>query len=176
MMRGELYKDDRGLPLIVLENENNSAVAVNLTDGMILCGRDWWNEGAAKQITAREAWALCVEYRLARLPLSRRTDPVILSDLTLINNLDVTCDDRFHIGDLYEDGGYNPCLCCAIDAREGVDFYGISLVDGSMPRMADIRHAQRLTPAEAWIWRTLGPQGYPKEQIDVDFAVRHRWW
>jgi hypothetical protein len=52
-------------------------------------------------------------------------------------------------GDLYEDAFYHPCVCFGID--DGFA-WGISLIDGSYPRTADIHMggARKLSLDEAW--------------------------
>ena len=71
-------------------------------------------------------------------------------------------------GDLYEDPFYHPCLCIAVENKEVT---GISLVDGSYPRAADIgvSDVRKLTVQEAWHWRRFGPS-------DRDVPPQHRWW
>lgn len=71
-------------------------------------------------------------------------------------------------GDLYEDTFYHPCLCIAVENKEVT---GISLVDGSYPRAADIgvSDVRKLTVQEAWHWRRFGPS-------DRDVPPQHRWW
>jgi hypothetical protein len=71
-------------------------------------------------------------------------------------------------GDLYEDTFYHPCLCVAVENLEAT---GISLVNGTYPRSADIgiSDVRKLTPAEAWLWRLHGPS-------DVEVPEEFRWW
>ncbi len=71
-------------------------------------------------------------------------------------------------GEIYEDTCYHPCLCIAVDNGAAL---GISLIDGSYPRSADIgiSNVRKLTPAEAWRWRMCGPE-------DADVSVTPRWW
>ena len=71
-------------------------------------------------------------------------------------------------GDLYEDGAFHPCLCVRV-FQGGVT--GISLVDGSYPRSADIgvSGVRKLTPEEAWRWRLKGPD-------DEEIPSASRWW
>lgn len=82
--------------------------------------------------------------------------------MTITNAVDIAP------GDLYEDTFYHPCLCVAIENKEVT---GISLVDGSYPRAADIgvSDVRKLTPAEAWHWRRFGPK-------DTVVPVDQRWW
>ena len=72
-------------------------------------------------------------------------------------------------GDLFEDCRYHPCLCYDIsDDGEGV--FGISLVDGStIPHSVLHCGVRKLTPAEAWRWKSEGP-------ADVEFEPGERWW
>ncbi len=60
-------------------------------------------------------------------------------------------------GDLFEDCRYHPCLCYDI-SDDGDGIFGISLVDGStwQCRIAGCR-VRKLTPAEAWRWKSEGP-------------------
>ncbi len=71
-------------------------------------------------------------------------------------------------GDLYEDAAYHPCLCIGVE-RDHV--WGISLVDGSRPRVTDLFMSgiRKLTVEEAWQWRTQGPP-------DGDRLVEKKWW
>ncbi len=71
-------------------------------------------------------------------------------------------------GDIYEDSAYHPCLCMG---TEGHEIWGVSLIDGSYPRSEDIAFSgvRKLTPGEAWIWRTQGPP-------DVHLEDRYQWW
>ncbi len=72
-------------------------------------------------------------------------------------------------GDLFEDCRYHPCLC--YDVGDGGEaLFGISLVDGSTIQCS-ISHCgvRKLTPAEAWRWKSEGP-------ADVEFEPGDRWW
>ncbi|KFN42593.1 hypothetical protein [Arenimonas oryziterrae] len=66
---------------------------------------------------------------------------------------DSTVDIRS--GDIYEDSAFHPCLCIGIE--DGMA-WGISLIDGSYPRNADLHMSgvRKLTPAQAWEWKQLG--------------------
>src|SRR5262245_59789446 len=68
----------------------------------------------------------------------------------------VTSEAEIVPGDIYEDTFYHPCLCIAVQNKEVT---GISLVDGSYPRAADIgvSDVRKLTSSEAWHWRLFGP-------------------
>jgi hypothetical protein len=57
-------------------------------------------------------------------------------------------------GDIYEDSAFHPCLCLGL---EGGDPWGVSLIDGSYPRACAVEVARKLTFAEAWEWKMLGP-------------------
>ena len=72
------------------------------------------------------------------------------------------------VGAIYEDAFYHPCLCIGND---GETVWGISLVDGTYPRSEDLQRSglRTLSPEEAWIWRTKGPQ-------DVELESKYRWW
>jgi hypothetical protein len=80
----------------------------------------------------------------------------------------VTSDSDIRPGDIYEDTFYHPCLCLGVVDGQA---WGISLVDGSYPRSADLRVSgtSKLTLEEAWEWRTQGPR-------DVVLDPRRRWW
>jgi len=71
-------------------------------------------------------------------------------------------------GDIYEDVFFHPCLCLGVTDGQA---WGISLVDGSYPRSTDLRVSgiAKLTPEEAWEWRTRGPR-------DTTLEPKHRWW
>jgi flavin reductase (DIM6/NTAB) family NADH-FMN oxidoreductase RutF len=60
-------------------------------------------------------------------------------------------------GDIFEDCRYHPCLCYDTD-DDGERIFGISLVDGSTWQCS-ISHCgvRKLTPAEAWQWKSAGP-------------------
>jgi hypothetical protein len=80
----------------------------------------------------------------------------------------ITKENDLKAGEIYEDGFFHPCLCLGI--RDG-QAWGISLIDGSYPRHADLRvgGTTKLTLEEAWEWRTRGPRD---ESIDP----KRRWW
>jgi hypothetical protein len=80
----------------------------------------------------------------------------------------VTTTAEIKPGDIYEDTFYHPCLCVAVQYREVT---GISLVDGSYPRAADlgVSGVRKLTPEEAWHWRRFGPK-------DATVSIGNRWW
>lgn len=80
----------------------------------------------------------------------------------------IKSDDGLRPGDIYEDGFYHPCLCLGVEYGQA---WGISLVDGSYPRGADLRMSgtKKLTLEEAWEWREKGPR-------DVDLPPERRWW
>jgi hypothetical protein len=67
-------------------------------------------------------------------------------------------------GDLFEDCRYHPCLCYDI-SDDGMAIFGISLVDGSTWQCS-ITHCgvRKLTPAEAWHWKSEGPADVAGEQ------------
>ena len=71
-------------------------------------------------------------------------------------------------GEIYEDTLYHPCVCVAV---ENMEVTGISPIDGSYPRSADIgvSNVRKLTPEEAWLWRRCGPS-------DANIPKAHRWW
>lgn len=51
-------------------------------------------------------------------------------------------------GDMYEDAFLHPCICIGVE--EGCA-WGVSLIDGSYPRTADIRMgARKISLEEAW--------------------------
>lgn len=85
---------------------------------------------------------------------------------------------RLKVGGFYEDCGYHPCLCTAI---EGDEITGISLVDGSIPRSCSIaRCAPRpITAKEAIALRLDGPSQECKDHIKSLEAVGwsfQKWW
>jgi hypothetical protein len=60
-------------------------------------------------------------------------------------------------GDLFEDCRYHPCLCYEI-SDDGDGIFGISLVDGSTWQCSISGcRVRKLTPAEAWRWKSEGP-------------------
>ncbi len=70
-------------------------------------------------------------------------------------------------GDLFEDCRYHPCLCYYI-SDDGTHIFGISLVDGSTWQCCISGcGVRKLTPAEAWRWKSEGP-------ADVDFEPREQ--
>jgi hypothetical protein len=76
--------------------------------------------------------------------------------------------DQLKPGDIYEDPFYHPCLCLAVENLEAT---GISLIDGSYPRAADIgvSDVRKLTLEEAWHWKMFGPR-------DAEVSPENRWW
>jgi hypothetical protein len=81
---------------------------------------------------------------------------------------DIQSGNDIDIGEIYEDVFYHPCICIGCDEFQ---VWGISLVDGSYPRSVDVKVSaiRKLTPEEAWHWRTKGP-------IDPDTEVADKWW
>jgi hypothetical protein len=74
-------------------------------------------------------------------------------------------------GELFEDCRYHPCLCYDVgDPGHEEAVFGISLVDGSTCQCS-VAHCglRKLTPAEAWRWKSEGPP-------DVAFDPKDRWW
>lgn len=76
--------------------------------------------------------------------------------------------DELQPGDIYEDTFYHPCLCLSVQYLEAT---GISLVDGSYPRAADIgiSNVRKLTLEEALHWKMHGPR-------DATVSPKNRWW
>ena len=82
--------------------------------------------------------------------------------------------DELHRGDFYEDCAYHPCLC----TRTEYDMVeGISLVDGSYPRLCGVPHCgvRKLTFEEAVQWRFYGPPDVPPE-IESDMPAAQKYW
>lgn len=75
-------------------------------------------------------------------------------------------------GQFYEDCGYHPCLCIAVE--EDGEVRGISLVDGNV-RACDLHHCgvKRLSFDEALAWRFEGPRDLP---TNVKLEAKQRWW
>jgi hypothetical protein len=75
-------------------------------------------------------------------------------------------------GQLYLDRKYHPCVCIETSKFH---VWGVSLVDGSMPRTCDSREGEilNLSAQEAYLLRTAGPQaiGLPN-LVPADQA----WW
>ena len=73
-------------------------------------------------------------------------------------------------GDLFEDCRYHPCLCYDVgDAGHEDALFGISLIDGSTWQCSIVKcGVRKLTPAEAWQWKSEGP---PVE----DLPPEERW-
>lgn len=80
----------------------------------------------------------------------------------------VETEDDIKPGEIYEDTFYHPCLCMGIEHRA---VWGISLIDGSFPRSADIGMSgvRKLTLEEAWHWKSHGP-------ADVELEPNSIWW
>jgi hypothetical protein len=72
--------------------------------------------------------------------------------------------DSIKPGDVYEDSAFHPCLCMGVDIDDGF-IWGVSLIDGSHPRDADIYMGgiRKLTIQEAWRWKNLGPAAIAAE-------------
>ena len=71
-------------------------------------------------------------------------------------------------GDIYEDSYAHPCLCVELNGQE---VKGVSLVDGSYPRVEDLTYhtIRKLTVDEARHWRLFGPN-------DKEIDLSARWW
>lgn len=82
--------------------------------------------------------------------------------------LDIVTSDDIHVGDIYEDSFYHPCLCLC---KEGMLISGVSLIDGSWPRAEDIGLSgiRVLSCDEALLWKQQGPQ-------DIVLEKKWRWW
>jgi hypothetical protein len=76
--------------------------------------------------------------------------------------------------DLYEDCSYHPVLCLGVNYRED-EIWGVSLVDGSIPRSCSLLHCgvKRLTPKQAWQLKRNGPVS---SKIRAQFPAERRWW
>lgn len=71
-------------------------------------------------------------------------------------------------GDVFEDCRYHPCYCYDV-ADDGASVFGISLLDGSTWQCGIVScRVRKLTPAEAWRWKSEGP---PPE----DLPPEERW-
>lgn len=78
------------------------------------------------------------------------------------------------VGDIYEDSGYHPVLCTAID-YENDDISGISLIDGSYPRSCSLRHPgiRKLSVEEALEIHRKGPT---EPELRAKISGERRWW
>lgn len=72
------------------------------------------------------------------------------------------------VGEIYEDSYSHPCFCVEVNDQE---LKGISLVDGSYPRVEDLKFSKirKLSATEAWHWRLHGPS-------DKSLDMAGRWW
>lgn len=68
---------------------------------------------------------------------------------------------RLKPGDLFEDCSYHPVLCLGVDYK-GDEIWGVSLIDGSYPRMCSLLHCgvRRLTAKDAWQIKMKGPRSW----------------
>jgi hypothetical protein len=72
-------------------------------------------------------------------------------------------------GDLFEDCRYHPCVCYDVGDPPADSVFGISLIDGSTWQCSIVKcRVRKLTPAEAWRWKSEGP---PVE----DLPPEERW-
>lgn len=80
--------------------------------------------------------------------------------------------ETFQPGDIYEDCAFHPCLCVKVD---GDSISGISLIDGSSPRLCSLAHCgvRKLSLEEAMIWKTQGPQDIPE---GCEITADRQWW
>jgi hypothetical protein len=70
---------------------------------------------------------------------------------------------------LFEDCRYHPCLCYDVGDPPADSVFGISLIDGSTWQCSIAKcRVRKLTPAEAWRWKSEGP---PVE----DLPPEERW-
>lgn len=77
---------------------------------------------------------------LVRLPNGSKTsvEPVTLHSMIVEYRVDEdTSPEDIKPGDIYEDCAYHPVLCTW---RDGDEVAGISLIDGSRPRMCSLSH------------------------------------
>ena len=72
-------------------------------------------------------------------------------------------------GDIFEGCSYHTCYCYDI-SDDGTHVFGISLVDGSTIQCSISGcGVRKLTPAEAWRWKSAGP-------ADAELEPGIRWW
>lgn len=83
-------------------------------------------------------------------------------------------------GDFYQDCTYQPVLCTSVD---GDDINGISLVDGSTPRICSIKDCgiKKLTFAQAVDMKFNGPSDAEKAYLEAMIKRRliprrDKWW
>jgi hypothetical protein len=71
---------------------------------------------------------------------------------------EIKSQDDLMPGEFYEDAFYHPCLCLRF-SYEDDEVEGISLIDGSVPRCASVRHGfvRKLTFEEVAHYRFFGP-------------------
>ena len=83
--------------------------------------------------------------------------------------IDISHKSEISVGEIYEDGSYHPCICMGYEDDYCV--WGVSLIDGSYPRMSDLKvgGTRKLTPEEAWDWKRKGPS-------DAEPDPKYRWW
>ena len=77
-------------------------------------------------------------------------------------------------GDIYESCSYHPVLCLGVNYKKD-EIWGISLIDGTYPRMCSLVHCgvRKLTPRQAWEIKMRGPlDSNDRERVSEE----RRWW
>ena len=192
---GDLFEDLDLHPAVCLVSSQEVLCAVSLVDGSCREHRPGDMAACLKlDIPAAIAWRFSgpgPKKNLVSKPWWKRNkgvDPVGSKYETFPASAPVNGHEEFRPGDFYVGSFYDPCICLwIIEDRKTIA--GVSLVRGYPPKTVDLPYesTHRLTPAEAWIWRTMGPQEYPgslplarmtsqfSRAVDEGDPLR-RWW
>jgi hypothetical protein len=193
---GELFEDLDFHPVVCLTTSGDSLFMVSLVDGSCR-RRNPKDVDRLKALTIADAitWRFSGPISgkdLVNKPWWKRNkgiDPVGSRYEAFPASLPINGHAEFRPGDFYEGSFHHPCICLWI-IEERKTIAGISLVRGNHPKTVDLLYefAPRLTPREAWTWRTEGPQegSWPgaasREDMIADLIETDeghpawRWW
>jgi hypothetical protein len=176
---GDFFEDTDLHPVVCLDSSGDTLFSVSLVDGscrehgskdvagllkLSVADAIAWRfsgPGSKKDLVSRSWWRR-----------NRGIDPVASYYPTHPESIAGKGAGRhsapYRPGDFYEGSFFQPCVCLWVIGDARMKIGGVSLVDGHYPKIDDLMHSGtgRLTPQEAWIWRTKGPQYIAGADID----------
>jgi hypothetical protein len=195
---GDLFEDEDLHPVVCLDSSGENLFSVSLIDGTC---REHKSKDTARLLRLSVADAIAWKFsgpgskkELISKPWWRSNkgiDPVASYYPTFPESVAVPSGRTFKPGDFYEGHFFHPCICLWVIGDARMNIRGVSLVNGIYPLEEDLmaNSVHKLTPQEAWLWRTKGPQDIywsdlPREEalaeafVDTDNEAhpRRRWW
>jgi len=198
---GDFFEDTDLHPVVCLDSSGEDLFSVSLVDGSCRKHKSKDAIGLLKlSIADAIAWKFSgpgSKKDLISKPWWKRNkgvDPVashyptfpVSAPVKKVGN-----DSEFRPGDFYEGSFFHPCVCLWVIDEQRHSIGGVSLVNGIYPKQEDLwaNYVRRLTPQEAWLWRTKGPQdsywtdrpleeALSKAFVDTDDEAlpNRRWW